>query len=174
MKLKNPIGIFLISLLAVSCNVEFEEKNIGDQISIELPSYMEELDLGIPEALLQYGNSNEELYIAILKENPTDLEERGVTNIETYADMYIAGIQQSVTNAITNQIGTGVEVQNGMQTITYEVDGIVPENGLGIYYLIKFYKSKTAYYYVSNWTMSNFKDDHLSDMKRITNSIKEL
>ena len=41
-------------------------------------------------------------------------------------------------------------------------------------YLIKFYKSKTAYYYVSNWTMSNFKDDHIFDMKRITNSIKEL
>ncbi|MDG1916070.1 MAG: hypothetical protein P8I55_15960 [Crocinitomix sp.] len=174
MNLKNPIGIFLISLLVVSCSVAFEEKNIGDQISIALPSYMDELDLGIPEALLQYGNSNEELYIAILKENPKNLEVKGITNIESYSDMYISGIEQTVTNAIISQVSNGIEVQNGMQTITYEVDGIVPENGLGIYYLIKFYKSKTAYYYVSNWTMSNFKDDHISDMKRITNSIKEL
>lgn len=174
MKVKSTIGIFLISVLFFSCKSEFQEKNIDDQFTIELPSYMVELDLGIPEASLEYGDEMKEHFVAVLRANPSELGAIGITNLETYSEMYMSGLKLSVNDATINRIGDGITENNGMQMISYEADGVLPENGLGIYYHMKFYKSKTAYYYVLNWTSLSFKDDYLSDMKRITNSIKEL
>ncbi len=176
MKLKTYLSLLLFLVLFVSCNGEsdFEQKNIDGDFTIELPTYMHELDLGIPEAAMQYGNELEEHYVAVLKESPSTLMEYGVINLAGYADMYMSGFEVSIEGATINQLSDGVEQHNGMEVITFDADGILPENGLGIYYYIKFYKSETAYYYVLDWTLSDYKEQHLSDMKKITNSIKEL
>ena len=176
MKPKTYFSIVLFLALFVSCNQnsDFEQKNIDGDFTIELPTYMHELDLGIPEASLQYGNELEEHYVTVIRESPSALTDYGIFNLAGYADMYMAGVEMSIDDATLNQISDGVEQHNGMEAITFDVDGVLPENGLGIYYYIKFYKSETAYYYVLDWTLSDYKEQHLSDMKKITNSIKEL
>lgn len=174
--MKNNVYFTLFLLVAVfsSCAVEFEEKNINDQFTMELPSYMIEMNLGVPSAALQYGSDEKEHYIVVMRENPTDLIAYGVTDLETYADSYITAIKIAVDDAVVNRIGSGIEDKNGMQAITYEVDGVLPETGLGMYYYIQFYKSESALYYVCDWTMSDSRAEYLSDMKKITNSLKEL
>jgi hypothetical protein len=176
MKLKLYTAAMLLFILMTACGGDpnFEEKNIDGEFTIELPKYMVELDLGIPEASLQYGNEMKEHYIMVIRESPEELAAYGVTDVQTYSDMYISGVQLSIESPVVNQIGEGVEEQNGMQCITYEIDGIMPQEQIGIYYYIKFYKSENAFYYVLDWTHPNFKEDYKSDMERITNSIKEL
>lgn len=175
MKLKLYTAALLLFILMSACGeATFEEKNIDGQFTIELPTYMVELDLGIPGASLQYGNEMKEHYVTVIRESPEALSAYGVTNLQTYSEMYVAGVEMSIDDAVVNQISNGVEDHNGMQSMTYEVDGVMPAEDLGIYYYIQFYKSKSAYYYVLDWTMSDFKDDYLSDMEKITNSIKEL
>ncbi|MFT5820868.1 MAG: hypothetical protein ACI8ZM_002116 [Crocinitomix sp.] len=176
MKLKLFTSALLLFILLSACGGDknFEEKNIDGQFTIELPTYMVEIDLGIPQASVQYGNEMKEHYITVIKESAPELEAYGVVDVATYADVYVSGIEMSIESAVVNQIGDGIEEHNGMQTVTFEVNGVLPEENLEIYYYVKFYKSETTYYYVLDWTMANFKDDYLSDMKRITNSIKEL
>ena len=176
MKMKLYTGAMLLFVLLTACGGEatFEEKSIDGIFTIELPTYMDELDLGIPEASVAYGNEMKEHYITVIRESPSGLAAYGITNVQDYAEMYISGVEMSIDAAKVNQIGDGVETQNGMEVLTYEVDGVMPNEQLGIYYYIKFYQSATAYYYVLDWTLSDFKDDHLSDMQRITNSLKEL
>jgi len=170
--------IFIIPLLLFACSdgkVEFIEKEIADQFSIEVPNYMDELDLDNPGAALQMGSELKEHYVTVVVENTADLEhDNQRMDLSQYAFYYLTFLQNGLVNPKVEPLHVGIKVTNGLQMMGYKVVGLVKNDNLELASYVMFYRSGDAFYYVSTWTLAS-REPKLADyMKKIVYSLKEL
>ncbi len=176
MNFRKIAGVLLTILFLSSCNIgetKMVTKNAGDLFTVDVPEYMEELDLGNPYANIQYGNMVDEHYLVILREAKSDFLFSGFhIDVDYYAELQLEAFIESVDDPVITELET--KTINGLATKNFEIDGILPENNLPIYYNFTFYESETAVYSLTTWTLAERERVHKENMYKIVNSLKEL
>lgn len=177
MKLLKWLSPAIVALGLVACNESnssFETKDVEGQFSIEIPDYMEKLNLENPDAIFQYGNELKEHYVMVIMETHEELKQYDLEmSIEEYADLSIEFLKSSINDPVVEEVGEGVTTVNGMEAVGYKINGVFPQNNLDIFYYAMFYRSEKAFYYVTTWTLAEREEKFIDNMEKIVHSIKE-
>lgn len=165
-----------VAFLLFSCNendTKFVKKDVEGKFSIEVPDYMEELNLENPDAIFQYGNELKEHYVMVIMETHEELLQYDLEmELDEYAELSIEFLKSSIDNPVVEEVGNGKEI-NGMETKSFKINGVFPQNNLDIFYYTTFYRSDKAFYYVTTWTLADREDKFIKNMETILNSVKE-
>lgn len=169
---------FLLPLLMLSCEdgkVDFVVVTAADKCSIEVPDYMEPIDLGSPGAALQYGNELKELYVTVLVESHDQLAANDLhMNLTQYSDYYLDFLKEGLVNPEVEPLHDGIKDVNGLKAIGYKVVGVVVGDDLELASYIMFYQSARGFYYISTWTLANREQKFSEYMNKIVYSLIEL
>lgn len=179
--MKSTLVLCLSVLLFVSCNSNKEDQliTVDNKFSIMLPGSMEAgKDLN-DDAALQYQNIWQELYIIVIEESKTEVENAFAANdlnnefrldVEEYntliTNAFSEGIGNSTVNAITDT------VMNNMKCKITTIEGDI-EN-VKAFYTLGICESETHFYQVLTWTLADKKADHFEKMKKMIYSFKEV
>ena len=170
--------LFVFPILFLACEdgkVEFVEVSAPNQCSIEIPDYMEPIDLGSPGAVLQYGNELKEHYVTVLVETHDQLAANDLRmNLKQYSDYYLDFLKAGLVNPTVEPLHEGIQDVNGLKAIGYKVNGLVVDDELDLASYIMFYQSSKGFYYVSTWTLANREAKFAEYMNKIVYSLIEL
>lgn len=170
--------LFLLPLLMFSCEdvkVEFVEVSAANLCAIEIPDYMEPIDLGSPGAVLQYGNELKEHYVTVLVETHDQLAANDLhMNLKQYSDYYLNFLKEGLVNPTVEALHEGIKDVNGLKAIGYKVNGMVVGDELDLASYIMFYQSSKGFYYVSTWTLTSREAKFAEYMNKIVYSLIEL
>lgn len=170
--------IFLLPFFILACaeeTVEFVEVKVDNSFSVELPNYMEELDLQSPEASLQFGNELKEHYVTVLVESNEQFAQADVhMNLKEYSEFYVDHLKKGLTNPTIDKLHEGFKDVNGLQAAGFKVKGLMEAENLEIISYVMFYQSAIGFYYLSTWTLANRENKLGAYMERIAYSLKEL
>lgn len=177
MKRKFKVGamLFFTVLFLAGCQsgVNYKTVDVGNDFTLEVPDYMTEMDLESPLAVLEYGHTMKEHYVMVIEENIEELKTYGLDmNLEEYSDISVEQIKGAIDRPIEKEITDGIQEINGMDAIGYKIQGVFPENDLGIVYYIMYYMSAESFYYVASWTLSDYEREHTEAMDKIIYSLK--
>lgn len=143
--------------------------------SVDIPDYMEDIDLANPDASLQAGDLLKEHYIMVIDETKESLLAAGLDySVEDYAKASVDYLKQSLNDAKVVQTPSGVQDINGLEAISYKVTGVFPDNNVSIFYYMTIYKSESNYYSMSTWTLGDRESKFTKVMEEMIQSFKEI
>lgn len=170
--------ILFVPILFFACEdgqVDFVEVVAPNQCSIEVPDYMEPIDLGSLGAALQYGNELKEHYVTVLIESHDQLAANDLhMNLTEYSAYYLDFLKNGLVNPDVVPLHEGIKEVNGLKAIGYKVVGLVDGDELNLASYIMFYQSSKSFYYVSTWTLANREEKFSEYMNKIVYSLIEL
>jgi hypothetical protein len=173
------LGLFL-SLLVVSCGdgiTKYEKKEIAGMVSVDVPDYMSPQDLENPEASFEYGNIFKEHYLMMMIETKAEIASYNLGyefTLEDYADLTVEGLSETIMNADIVKDNETPNNLNGMPFYSYNVNGLLAEVNMRIYYYISVFESDKSFYVVYSWCPAKDKNTYKPDMIEIANSMKEI
>lgn len=177
MKAVKWVNVVIISFIFLSCNTETKYENIEvtEKYSLDIPDYMKSIDLQNEEASLQYGNEIKGHFVMIIDETKEALINAGLDfSVEDYADFAVDYLKQSLTDAKVKRMTDEVQNINGLEAISYKIWGVFTEVDEDIFYYMTIYKSDNNYYSMSTWTLGSRENRYTNNMETMINSFKEL
>lgn len=176
------LSLLLISLITLSSCSFVEKENvvvIDNKYSMELPDFLSHSTDLHDEASLQYDNRFREFYVLVLDEKIDEmnkviqqygLEEVYTKDLDGYANLLLANLEQAVTNMQTSELIDTVinNLPAKYVTITGEVDDV------RIFYTIAYLQGKKDYYQVTTWTLDEKEEQYKNRMKKMIATFKEL
>jgi hypothetical protein len=180
MKNKTIILFAAIALiLIVACNTEtkYETRQVDDMFSIDIPTYMTDINLENPEASITVGDSLKERYVMVIYETKQEIEEYGVDmelDINNYSEIVIEMFGQAFTNPETKKVTQEPKPINGITSLSYEIRGEFAEVGAGIYSYITILESDKSFYTIYIWSLETDERNFTPEAHHIAVSFKEL
>lgn len=178
---KSYLPLFLIfTFLLSSCSSQEGEQtiNVEKRYSLEIPSFLSEVDNLHDEASLQYQNLFNEFYVIVIDESKeafhnvleeNELNDTYSSDVDGYTKIVLDALVSSVVDVIqTDLIETNV---NGMPARLTTIEGIVED--IPVFYAYGVYEGKDTYYQVITWTLSEKQSKYESKMDAILKSLKE-
>ena len=170
MKKLFALGFLLLLLVSCNSNTATRTVKIKNKYSLELPSFLSEVQSLNPAASLQYQNPLKEFYVIVLDEPKTDFANPDVINLEEYKNMLRANLEENLEHPSFSPIRD--TVLNGLKAKLFSLSD--KTDGIEIYYQFAYIESKTDFYQILTWTLENRKDKFSKDMDKIIASFKTL
>lgn len=169
--MKKAIALILITFSMISCDSkqEYQTVTIEHKYSIELPSFLSEVNNLNPEASLQYQNPLREFYVLVLDEAKADFPNLAAIDLDGYNNLLRNNLESSIGNPVFSP--TRDTLINGLKAKMFSLSGTT--QGLDIHYEFAYLESDKNFYQILTWTLLNRKDKFLPDMKKIIASFKE-
>lgn len=177
MKTMKWTSVILVSLILLACGGEtkFENVEVAAKYSVDIPDYMNSIDLQNAEASLQYGNEIKGHFVMVIDETKISLIDAGLDfSVEDYADFAVDYLKQSLTDAKVKRMTDDVQMINDLEAISYKIWGVFTEVDEDIFYYMTIYKSENNYYSMSTWTLGSRENRYTDNMEKMINSFKEL
>ena len=178
MKKFKSIAVLLLALVIVSCGGEVKYNNTSfndGQYSMDIPSYMESIALGNPDASMQYGNEMKGHFAMVIAESKESLLAAGLDyTVEEYAEFALEFLKKSLSSPKAERVDYEVKMINGLESVSYKVNGVFSEIDQDIFYYLTIFKNDNNYYSLSTWTTAGREKKYTPIMEKMINSFKEL
>lgn len=180
MKNKTIIILSALALIfTVSCNTEttYNSKQVDDMFSLDVPTYMSDINLENPEASLTVGDSLQERYVMVIYETKKEIESYGVDmelDINNYSDIVIEMFGQAFTNPETKKVTEEPTSINGITSLSYEIRGEFSEIEADIYSYITILESDKSFYTIYIWSLETDERNFAPEAHHISESFKEI
>lgn len=146
-------------------------QQVNGLYAVAIPDFMKKINGLNDDADLEYGNVYKELYVIVIDEEKSEVEEYiNIYDFTEYTELIFEGIEYNVDNASLSQ--TQYLNINGYDARLKEITGSV--DGISIFYLIGIIEGQDHYYQVFTWTVKEEKYSHMEKMYDIVKSFKEL
>ena len=131
------------------------------------------------DAVLQFKNEFEELYLIVLEETKTDVaqyfpeiieENDPEKRIELYADVLSENYEANFD--LENYSGYMPKEINGASAIEMTFNAVESKNGLNVFYYVTFIETDTHFYQILTWTLFNKKAEMMDSMEKMILSFK--
>jgi hypothetical protein len=131
------------------------------------------------DAVLQFKNEFEELYLIVLEETKTDVaqyfpeiieENDPEKRIELYADVLSENYEANFD--LENYSGYMPKEINGSSAIEMTFNAVESKNGLNVFYYVTFIETDTHFYQILTWTLFNKKAEMIDSMEKMILSFK--
>ncbi|MDR2224041.1 MAG: hypothetical protein LBE34_15075 [Flavobacteriaceae bacterium] len=173
----------VFTLIMGACNKkdQTQEIHVDEQCVIDIPSTLVKTTELHPEAVVQFKDANQELYVIVIKEpinevnqffeeNQNSLGDQFTKDFKGYADLtYLALLQKA---KVDTPILLEAKNINGANAYVVNFDASV--SGLDVFYNFAAIKGKTDYYQILVWTLNTKKEKHKVEMDKIINSFRML
>jgi len=167
-----------IACLIVACGLvlpavgqNFSEQKVGHIYYISVPDYMTKAFDINDAASCQYQNVEKEAYAIVIDDSKEDLSSLDMTfsGPRHFFDDFIKDYQ---AEAEQRQVSTPKEFQqNGIKFLQAEMSYVF--EGTGIFMIITIAETKTHFYKILTWTLSDNKQTLQSDLSRIAVTLRE-
>ncbi len=164
--------IFAIALLACKHQAKFNNVNINNKYSIQLPEYMQPATELHTDASLQYKNEEKDIYTIVIDESKKEMRNYDLHyNLDSYftaiaSQTFIEFIEHGkISTPITKQI-------NGSAAMVAEITGDINQNP--VYYKLAVIETDSSFYQILTWTNANNKQTYTHDIDQTIDSFKEL
>jgi hypothetical protein len=139
----------------------FVEHTYKDRYSIMVPPYLQPDDSLHQEAILQFSDYSNEVYLIVLEERKKDLERRDIRPVLTE---YFTYLEENIMEGLDIYEVSSVKDHyiDHMHVITGEIDGSYA--GVQLYYIFSAYESEDAFYQVRGWSSAAVKAEVKSDL----------
>jgi len=174
-QIKWILGI-LVSAVLISCGsgkAEYKSKSVQGMFTFDMPTYLEEMDLENPDAILEYGNGLKEHYVLVISETTDELEGLDI-DVDSYSDFTVNFLKESLDNSKIQKVNSEIKDINGLSANLYKVWGNLAEINQDIFYYIAILKSDSRYYSFYTWTLESREDRYTKTMEHMIESFKEL
>ncbi|MGV7106626.1 hypothetical protein [Flavobacterium sp. U410] len=171
-------SLFLIVLNSCQNTSTFTEHKTKN-FSIEIRSDLNETNDLNDDAVLQFKNEFEELYLIVLEETKTDVaqyfpeiieENDPEKRIELYADVLSENYEANFD--LENYSGYIPKEINGSSAIEMTFNAVESKNGLNVFYYVTFIETDTHFYQILTWTLFNKKAEMIDSMEKMILSFK--
>ena len=129
------------------------------------------------EAILQFKNEFQELYLIVLEDCKEDLlfydglnSENPKTRVKTYGNLIFDNLEDSIT--LQNYTGHKEQKINGFEAVNFSFNGEDSESGEDIFCYITIVDGPTHIYQIFSWTLFDKKEKHLKTLKKMSQSFK--
>lgn len=167
------------TLFLVGCK---KEKTLivghDNRIEITLPYLLTESFTLHEQAVIQYQNLLQELYVIVLEEPKDEVlhfleTDEAVSNFTADFDGYARLLNENMQfriqfDSISEMTDTKI---NGLNAKKQTFSGDV--NGVNAYYEVALVEGKDHYYQILTWTLQTLKEEHLERMKSMIASFRE-
>ncbi len=178
--MKKILFSFLVSTILIACqdNQTYTEHK-SQNFSIKVRNDLSETDDLNDEAILQFKNEFQELYLIVLEETKTDVslyfpeileEEDAKKRVEHYAGILLKNYENSLT--LENFSGYMPKVINGSNAIEITFNAIEPESKINVFYYVTFIETQNHFFQILTWTLFDKKKECLDSMEKMINSFK--
>lgn len=158
------LSVYLVSNYLIDQQTDysgFTEHRYKNRYSIMTPPYLQVDDSLHKEAVLQFSDYSNEVYLMVLEERKKDLERRDIRPVLTE---YFTYIQENIIEGLDVYEIASIKDHyiNKMHVITGEIDGSY--GGVQLYYIFSVYESETAFYQVRGWSSAAAKPEVKNDL----------
>jgi hypothetical protein len=158
------LSVYLVSNYLIDQQSDYSgfiEHRYKNRYSIMTPPYLQPDDSLHKEAILQFSDYSNEVYLLVLQESKKDLERRDIRPVLTEYFNYIEeniieGLDVYEVNSIKDHY------IDKMHVITGEIDGSYA--GVHLYYIFSVYESETAFFQVRGWSSAAAKPEVKNDL----------
>lgn len=169
--------LFLALFVVTSCNnIEYIKKKT-QRFSIEIASNLDETTDLNDEAILQFKNEFQELYLIVLEDSKEDFvfydglnSQDPKIRVKAYANIILDNLESSID--FKNYTGYISENINGCEAINFSFNGEDSESGEDIFCYITIVDGPTHIYQIFSWTIFDKKEKHLKTLKKMSQSFK--
>ena len=159
------VSVFMLIFFSQSETIKFNTVTVQKKFSISIPEYLSKTDGIDANALLQYKNEKEQMFLLVYeKADSTNSSLEGF--FKKNSNTFIAGIKHG------NLIEYYPEKINGMDALIGNVRGNVNETG--VYYRIAALKAGNSFYKIIIGISENMKSTYEEDMGKIIRGFKKL
>ena len=160
---------------------EFKQVNVDNSYVLSLPKYLEQVSGLNNEALVQYQNTEKEVYtIMILEEKselkpllkPSNSKYSDRTLISLYAEMQMRSLEERVK--IRGRNNPKRITINDMDSEIFEFDAKVPGVDEPIFYHLTLFEGKNDFFMLMSWTLLENKQLYKDTFDRIAKSFKPI
>jgi hypothetical protein len=177
----------LIAMSLTSClskllkdqKVELVQIKIGNDYSMNIPSFMSKTTRLNEEASLQFQNMFEEAYVIVIDENKQefidvyrelDAYDTLLSPVANYADTQIQLTSSNMEVTSKNELKS-YQI-NGLNAASIEIDAKV--DNTAITYFLTFVEGPDKLYMIMAWTLQNKKDEHRKTFDEMAKSFSVL
>lgn len=138
---------------------------VGEQYSLDVPTYLSKTTEFNPEASLQYINVDKAVYIMVIDQSKSELEATGVeVTLKDYFDL--ATLQFETFEAPDQR------TIHGMNAIQTEAVGFM--NTHHVFYKMAIVESETHFYQILAFTLLEQKEQYAKELQNMIDSFEEL
>jgi len=180
MKNKTIIILSALALIfTVSCNTEttYNSKQVDDMFSLDIPTYMSDINLENPEASLTVGDSIQERYVMVIYETKKEIESYGADielDVNNYSNIVIDMFGQAFTNPETKKVTQEPTQINAITSLSFEISGGFDEVGEDVYSYITILESDKSFYTIYAWSLKSDERNFAPEAHHIAESFKEI
>ncbi|MGB1103415.1 MAG: hypothetical protein ACPG21_07290 [Crocinitomicaceae bacterium] len=176
-----PLFSAVILILLVGCNLansKMHRISFEGDFTLDIPVYMEEMNIEYENIVAQYGSEYHEHHVTITRES-NQIYVPGFSElfVETYALLCEKNYELGLKDAVSEKMDDAVVNRNDMETVSYRTTGIF-NNEFGIdvpvVYYNMYYKGPDNFYIVSTWTIADREIKYQKNMRHIVESLKKL
>ncbi|AWM13755.1 hypothetical protein DI487_07700 [Flavobacterium sediminis] len=178
--MKKILYSFLVSAFLIACQgSQTYTEHKSQNFSIKVRDDLSETDALNDEAILQFKNEFQELYLIVLEEPKTDVslyfpeireENDADERIKLYADILLKNYENSLT--LTNFSGYIPVTINGSNAIEMTFNAVDPESKINVFYYVTFIETQNHFFQILTWTLFDSKKEHLDSMEKMIRSFK--
>jgi hypothetical protein len=174
-----PLLLLLSTLASCTPQDTTQTIKVEGRYSIDLPSSFTKTAGLNNDASLQYQDISKELYIIVIDEPKSvmeeiltahDLESDYTQDLEGYSQLIIDGMDPSITIDSISDFREGKI--NNLRSRELFMQGVT--GGYRIYWKFAFVEGKNRYYQIMVWTLADNKAEHEGTLQNIISSFHEM
>lgn len=173
--------LMLLFVVLVGCTGKkaYTEIVHEDKFSVEVPSTMEKTRALNGDATLQLQNVSEELYLIVIKESKSEIDELFQAELGEKEDIF-AQFSETTLEYLTSSLDALEPSELKLLDPTINklpartVDFTARIGGLDVYYKFASFEGEENYYQVLTWTLKEHQDKNQEAMDKMIDSFKEI
>ncbi|MEO6883994.1 MAG: hypothetical protein ABI199_08220 [Bacteroidia bacterium] len=165
-------ALFLTFILGCSHQTNFNTVFVNSRYSIKIPEYFSPVSDLVPQASLQYDNTEKEVYLVVITESKKDMQKYNLDyDLKTYFQNII---QQPFTDSVQKgTISTPIVKQlNGAKMMETSITGKVHDGMVS--YKLAVIETNTSFYQILTWTTADKMQKYGDDLQQIIDSFQEM
>ncbi|TDS60255.1 hypothetical protein [Myroides indicus] len=173
--------LLLVFCIMMSCKNKYETEKVSveNRFSVELPYHLKKTKGLNEDAILQYSNAVQELYVVVLEEKKDKLlnslnkdslsKENNVMSLEKYSSLCYERLENHTEELkdfdVKNSVINGLNAK--------DAEFVVKISGVNMYYNYVILEGTDYYYQLFIWTLLRHKRDHHSSIRHIISTFCE-